>query len=163
LVAADPLRAWRAELSAHVKAIETAPPLLAVRGSPEILRRPIVAIVGSRNASAAGLTFTERLARELGDAGYAIVSGLARGIDSRAHKAALPTGTVGVLAGGHDRIYPAENEPLLDRIVEEGGAAISEMPSNGSRAGATSRAVTASSRACPMEWSSLRRRGARDR
>ena len=109
-------------------AIDTAPPLIAVRGSVEILSRPAVAVVGSRNASAAGGAFAERLASELGRAGYAVVSGLARGIDTRAHRAALPTGTVAVLAGGHERIYPAENVPLLDRIIAEGGAALSEMP-----------------------------------
>jgi DNA processing protein len=111
-----------------LQAIETAPPLLAVRGSAAVLSRPTVAVIGSRNASASGLAFTERLARELGAAGYVVVSGLARGIDARAHKAALATGTVAVLAGGHDRIYPAENAPLLDRIIAEGGAAVSEMP-----------------------------------
>jgi DNA processing protein len=111
-----------------LQAIETAPPLLALRGSADVLRRPTVAIVGSRNASAAGLAFTERLARELGSAGYVVVSGLARGIDARAHTAALATGTVAVLAGGHDRIYPAENAPLLERIVGEGGAVVTEMP-----------------------------------
>jgi DNA processing protein len=87
-----------------------------------------VAIVGSRNASAAGLTFAERLSRQLGEAGYVVVSGLARGIDTRAHRATLATGTVAVLAGGHDRIYPAENEALLLSIVEKGGAVVSEMP-----------------------------------
>src|SRR6478735_1325345 len=96
-----------------LQAIDTAPPLIGVRGSADILARPSVAIVGSRNASASGLTFAERLARQLGDAGYVVVSGLARGIDTRAHKASLETGTVAVLAGGHDRIYPAQNEPLL--------------------------------------------------
>jgi DNA processing protein len=111
-----------------LQAIETAPPLLAVRGSAAVLSRPTVAIVGSRNASAAGLAFTERLSRDLGTAGYVVVSGLARGIDARAHKAALATGTVAVLAGGHDRIYPTENVPLLDRILAEGGAVVSEMP-----------------------------------
>jgi DNA processing protein len=99
-----------------------------MRGSAAILSRPSVAIVGSRNASASGLTFTERLARQLGEAGYAVVSGLARGIDTRAHRASLATGTVAVLAGGQDRIYPAENEPLLRQIVDEGGAVLSEMP-----------------------------------
>src|SRR3712207_2763828 len=111
-----------------LQAIEDAPPLLAIRGDPAVLGRPAVAIVGSRNASAAGLTFTERLGRVLGEAGLAIVSGLASGIDTRAHKAALRTGTVAVLAGGLDRIYPPDNEALLDRIVEEGGAAVTEMP-----------------------------------
>jgi DNA processing protein len=111
-----------------LQAIDTAPPLLAVRGSADILARPSVAIVGSRNASASGLTFAERLSRQLGEAGYVVVSGLARGIDTKAHKATLETGTVAVLAGGHDRIYPAQNEPLLQAILEQGGAVISEMP-----------------------------------
>jgi len=99
-----------------------------VRGSADVLLKPSVAIVGSRNASASGLTFTERLSRQLGEAGYVVVSGLARGIDTRAHRATLETGTVAVLAGGHDRIYPSENEPLLRSIVENGGAVVSEMP-----------------------------------
>jgi DNA processing protein len=109
-------------------AIDDAPPLLCVRGPGEILRRVAVAIVGSRNASALGLKFAERIAREMGGAGLVIVSGLARGIDARAHAASLDTGTVAVLAGGQDRIYPAENIPLLDRIVAAGGAIVSEMP-----------------------------------
>jgi DNA processing protein len=111
-----------------LQAVDTAPPLLALRGSADVLARPSVAIVGSRNASASGLTFAERPARQLGEAGYVVVSGLARGIDTKAHKATLETGTVAVLAGGHDRIYPAQNEPLLQAIVEQGGAVISEMP-----------------------------------
>ena len=109
-------------------AIDDAPPLLAVRGSVEALARPSVAIVGSRNASAVGGSFTERLATDLGSAGYVVVSGLARGIDTRAHRAALPTGTVAVLAGGHGRVYPSENVPLLEEIVARGGAAVTEMP-----------------------------------
>jgi DNA processing protein len=111
-----------------LRAIDSAPPLVAVRGDLEALARPMVAIVGSRNASAAGLTFTERLAKALGDAGYVIVSGLARGIDTRAHRGSLATGTVAVLAGGHARVYPADNQPLLERILAEGGAVVSEMP-----------------------------------
>jgi DNA processing protein len=111
-----------------LQAIDTAPPLIAIRGSADILARPSVAIVGSRNASASGLTFAERLARQLGEAGYAVVSGLARGIDTKAHKASLESGTAAVLAGGHDRIYPAQNEPLLHAIVEQGGVVVSEMP-----------------------------------
>lgn len=109
-------------------AIESAPPLFALRGSAEALARPTIGMVGSRNASAIGGTFTERLAGELGRAGYVIVSGLARGIDTRAHKAALATGTVAVLAGGHDRVYPSENNWLLERMVGEGGAAVTETP-----------------------------------
>jgi DNA processing protein len=117
-----------AEYPRALQAIDTAPPLIAVRGSTEVLAKPAVAIVGSRNASAAGLTFAERLSRQLGEAGYVVISGLARGIDTRAHKATLETGTVAVLAGGHDKVYPSENEPLLRAILEQGGAVISEMP-----------------------------------
>ena len=92
----------------RLQMIDDAPPLIAVRGKQEILARPLVAIVGSRNASAAGVKFAERLARDLGDAGFGIVSGLARGIDAAAHRR-LAAGTIAVLAGGHDRIYPAEH------------------------------------------------------
>ena len=107
--------------------IDDAPPLLAVRGKSAVLARPLVAIVGSRNASAAGVKFAERLARDLGAAGFGTVSGLARGIDAAAHRASLSTGTIAVLAGGHDRVYPAEHTDLLDAILAE-GAAVSEMP-----------------------------------
>ena len=107
--------------------IDDAPPLLAVRGNLAALTRPMIAMVGSRNASAAGLKFAERLARELAEAGFVIASGLARGIDAIAHRASLATGTVAVLAGGHDHIYPEQHIDLLDAILPE-GAAISEMP-----------------------------------
>ena len=107
--------------------IDSAPPILALQGRAEVLRKAAVAIVGSRNASAAGLTFAERLARGLGQAGYVIVSGLARGIDQRAHVASLETGGVGVLAGGHGKPYPSDAVPLMQRMVES-GAVLSEMP-----------------------------------
>ena len=113
---------------ALLRATDAAPPLMAVRGDALILARPAVAIVGSRNASAAGGAFTERLARDLGEAGLVIVSGLARGIDARAHKASLATGTVAVMAGGQDRIYPANHAALAEAIVEAGGAVLAEMP-----------------------------------
>jgi DNA processing protein len=111
----------------RLQMIDDAPPLLAVRGEAAALNRPLVAIVGSRNASAAGVKFAERLALDLGAAGYAIVSGLARGIDAAAHRASAATGTVAVLAGGHERIYPPEHVPLLESILGS-GAAVSEMP-----------------------------------
>ncbi len=110
-----------------LRAIDTAPPLIGLRGNAALFARPMVSIVGSRNASAAGLKFTQRLARELGEAGFVVVSGLARGIDTSAHNASLATGTVAVLAGGHDRLYPAENASLLDEIVAR-GVVVSEMP-----------------------------------
>jgi DNA processing protein len=107
--------------------IDDAPPLLAVRGNMAVLELPMVAIVGARNASAAGVRFAERLARELGEAGFAIVSGLARGIDAGAHRASLASGTVAVLAGGHDQIYPPEHAGLAEAILAH-GALVSEMP-----------------------------------
>ena len=111
----------------RLAAIDDAPPLIAVRGQIAALAQPMIAMVGSRNASAAGLKFAERLARELGEAGYVVASGLARGIDAAAHRASLATGTIAVLAGGQDRIYPDQHIGLLDAILPE-GAAISEMP-----------------------------------
>lgn len=111
----------------RLQTIDDAPPLLAIRGQRAMLARPLVAIVGSRNASAVGMKFADRLARDIGVAGYGIVSGLARGIDAAAHRASLDTGTVAVLAGGHERIYPAEHVELLQQILPQ-GAAVSEMP-----------------------------------
>lgn len=110
-----------------LRAIPSAPPLICVRGRTEVLHRPAVAIVGARNASAAGLAFADRLVGGLASRDYAIVSGLARGIDQRAHRASLASGTIAVLAGGLDRIYPPEHETLARQICE-GGALISEMP-----------------------------------
>jgi DNA processing protein len=107
--------------------LDDAPPLLGVRGAQDVLMRPMIAIVGSRNASGAGLKFASTLARDLSEAGFVVVSGLARGIDQAAHRASLADGTVAVLAGGHDKIYPPEHEDLLAAMLENGGA-ISEMP-----------------------------------
>ena len=111
----------------RLQMIDDAPPLIGVRGKLDVLGRPLIAIVGSRNASAAGVKFAERMARDLGAFGIAVVSGLARGIDAAAHRASLQTGTIAVLAGGHDRIYPTGHIELAENIVVD-GAAISEMP-----------------------------------
>jgi DNA processing protein len=110
-----------------LREIDSAPPLIAVRGDVKIFRRPSVAIVGSRNASAAGLAFTERLARGLAREDYVVVSGLARGVDAVAHRASMDGGTIAVLAGGHARPYPAEHAQLLEQIAQS-GAVVSEMP-----------------------------------
>ena len=107
--------------------ISGAPPLLAVIGGLLDLTRT-VAIVGARNASAAGQRMTQILAGELSSAGYVIVSGLARGIDAAAHGASLRGGTVAVLAGGLDKIYPEENVPLARNILDNGGVLLGEMP-----------------------------------
>jgi DNA processing protein len=112
----------------HLRRIEGPPPLVAVQGGPGVLTRPMVAVVGSRNASAAGRKIAGQIAAGIGEAGYVTVSGLARGIDAAAHEAALPFGTVAVMAGGLDRLYPPENIGLATRIVESGGALLSEMP-----------------------------------
>jgi DNA processing protein len=110
--------------------IDDAPPLLAVAGDAAVMTRDMVAIVGSRNASAAGQKFAQVLARDLGEAGFVIISGLARGIDQAAHRASLSTGTIAVLAGGHAQVYPPEHEPLCAEIVGQRGAAVSEMPAS---------------------------------
>jgi DNA processing protein len=106
-------------------ALDPPPPLIWALGHPSILGKPAVAIVGARIASAGGQRFARQLASELGQAGYIVVSGLARGIDGAAHEAALSTGTVAVLAGGIDDIYPPEHEGLYRRI-EVAGCLVSE-------------------------------------
>lgn len=110
-----------------LREIDDPPPLLAIRGNADVFALPSIALVGARNASVAGARYAAQLAREFGEAGFAVISGLARGIDSAAHRASLQSGTVAVLAGGHAKPYPAENEKLLEAIVER-GAAVSEMP-----------------------------------
>jgi DNA processing protein len=123
----DLLAMDEAEYPQRLAMIDDAPPLLAVRGNRAVLELPMVAIVGARNASAAGVRFTEQLARALAEAGFAIVSGLARGIDAGAHRASLASGTVAVLAGGHDQIYPPEHADLARAILAQ-GMLVSEMP-----------------------------------
>jgi DNA processing protein len=111
-----------------LRQIDGAPPLLAVKGHLPTGTAPSLGIVGSRNASISGAKFAAMLARDVGRAGYSIVSGLARGIDTAAHRASLDTGTIAALAGGLDKPYPPENVPLLDEITSGNGLAISEMP-----------------------------------
>jgi len=107
--------------------ISDAPPVLWCRGELALLARPAVALVGARNASSLGVRTARMLAAALGEAGFTVVSGLARGIDAAAHEAALAGGTVAVLAGGVDVIYPPENAPLAARIAAE-GLLLSEQP-----------------------------------
>lgn len=110
-----------------LRMMDAPPPLLAVKGNAATFTLPSVAIVGARNASIAGMQFTRIIANTLGHEGFAVVSGLARGIDATAHQASLDTGTIAVLAGGLDRPYPPENIALCGQIAER-GALISEMP-----------------------------------
>ena len=108
-------------------AIEDAPPVLVMMGDASLAARTCVAVVGARNASAAGVKLTEMIARDLGAAGIVVVSGMARGIDAAAHRAALETGTIAALAGGIDVVYPPENE-ALQRRTGEVGLLMAEFP-----------------------------------
>ncbi|MCB5200124.1 DNA-processing protein DprA [Loktanella sp. TSTF-M6] len=104
-----------------------APPLLWTLGNPALLTRPMIAMVGARNASSLGTRMARKLAADLTEAGYVVVSGLARGVDAAAHLAALDGGTVAVQAGGVDVIYPSENAELAHAIADR-GLRLSEMP-----------------------------------
>lgn len=99
---------------------DDAPPVLSYIGDINLVRAPCLAMVGARNASLNGKKFAGKLARELGQQGQIIVSGLARGIDTAAHESALPTGTIAVVAGGIDVIYPRENTDLYNAIKQQG-------------------------------------------
>ncbi len=111
----------------YLKAVTPTPPVISVLGKVELLHRPCLAIIGSRNASAIGLRFARQIANELGQEGFTIVSGLARGIDAQAHFGALDTGTVGILGGGVDHVYPKQNSELFADMRER-GALVSESP-----------------------------------
>ncbi|MCX8227118.1 MAG: DNA-processing protein DprA [Sulfitobacter sp.] len=107
--------------------IDDAPPFLWVLGNVDLLNRPTISLVGARNASSLGTRMAKALAQGLGEAGFVVVSGLARGVDAAAHLAALSTGTIAVQAGGIDVIYPAENAQLAQDIAKS-GLRISEQP-----------------------------------
>ena len=111
----------------RLAALDPPPPVIWARGRPELLERPALAIVGARTASAAGQGFARSLARDLGQAGYVVVSGMARGIDGAAHEGSLKTGAVAVLAGGIDDVYPPEHLNLYERLIDQ-GCVVSEMP-----------------------------------
>jgi len=108
-------------------AIEDAPPILTVLGEAQLLQRPMIAVVGARNASANGRRLARDLAAELGRGGLVVISGLARGIDAAAHLGGLETGSIAVVAGGADVVYPAENRGLYDALVCQ-GAIVAELP-----------------------------------
>ncbi len=111
-----------------LKNIADPPPFLWTMGDARALSQPCVALVGARNASSLGTRMAKSLASELSEAGFYIVSGLARGIDTAAHSASLEGGTIAVMAGGVDVIYPAENARLGLEIVKNSGARMSEQP-----------------------------------
>ncbi|MBI1384405.1 MAG: DNA-protecting protein DprA [Rhizobiales bacterium] len=101
-------------------ALEVPPPMVYGLGDAQLASRPTIAVVGSRNASAAGRSMARALSHDLGAAGFVVVSGLARGVDGAAHEASLPTGTIAVVAGGLDHIYPPEHADLHARLAREG-------------------------------------------
>ena len=103
-----------------LKEIADPPPLLFTRGAPSLFERPGIAIIGARNASGVGRKFARNLAADLGAADIVVISGLARGIDGAAHTAALDTGTIAVVAGGVDVIYPPEHDQLTQEIAQRG-------------------------------------------
>lgn len=115
-----------ADFPPRLAVLDPPAPVISVIGSTELLARPSIAIVGSRNASAAGRKIAGDIAKDLGTEGFAVVSGLARGIDTAAHRASLSTGAIAVLAGGVDIVYPEENRELQTSIAET-GALVSEM------------------------------------
>lgn len=115
------------DYSACLAAIDSPPPVIAVRGDRKLLNRLSIALVGARDASAVGRRMARDLGRELGAAGYVIVSGMARGVDGEAHAAALDTGTIATLAGGIDQIYPPEHDRLYAQLAER-GCLVSESP-----------------------------------
>jgi DNA processing protein len=121
-IGARPVYRWQNEYPVYLAQLYDAPPLLFVRGKVEYLNRPCLAVVGTRGPSLYGREMVRKLSEGLAAAGFTIVSGLARGIDSLAHVAALDAGgaTVAVLGCGADRIYPAENRKLAERIIEQG-------------------------------------------
>lgn len=110
-----------------LKTLPDCPPVLSAKGHISFFSQPALAIVGARNASLNGCRFTQRLAQELSQQGWLIVSGMARGIDRHAHEGALSQGTIAVLAGGVDQIYPPEHEKLYKEISLQ-GLICSEMP-----------------------------------
>jgi len=101
-------------------ATDDAPPVLSYLGDINTVRPPCLAMVGARNASMNGRNFAKKLALELGQSGQIIVSGLARGIDTKAHEGAIETGTIAVVAGGIDVVYPRENQALYEDIKQRG-------------------------------------------
>lgn len=112
---------------ALLREVNPPPPVLSIVGKTNLFDLQAVAIVGARNASAAGRKITRDMAADLGKAGYAIVSGLARGVDGEAHAAALPTGTIAVLGGGVDHIYPPQHDRLYAAVASD-GTIVSESP-----------------------------------
>lgn len=114
------LLACQEEYSSILREIADPPPIISVKGNISLLKKETIAIVGARNASINGMNIAKKFASDLSDMGFAIVSGMAKGIDAAAHSASLKGGTIGVIAGGIDNIYPKENEELFHKVYQDG-------------------------------------------
>ena len=121
------IMACEPEYPTALKMMEDAPPVISVIGQIQYLNEPNIAIVGARNASVNGKNLARKMATDLGEAGYVVTSGMARGIDTAVHEGALNTGTIAVLGGGVDNIYPQRNKDLYQQIGER-GVIMSELP-----------------------------------
>lgn len=110
-----------------LKTLDYPPPVIMVKGNVDLLKRPMISIVGARRASLAAQKFCRYLAKDISEQGYSVVSGFARGIDTAAHKGAIDSATIAVMATGCDVIYPKENAKLYDEIAEK-GLILAEMP-----------------------------------
>lgn len=119
------IAACEADYPLSLAAIEDAPPVITVLGNPKLLQKEAIGIVGSRNCSLNGRRFAQKLAQDLGAAGYVVASGFARGIDTAAHEGAIASGTVAAVAGGIDIVYPKENQKLYEEMIVH-GALVSE-------------------------------------
>lgn len=126
-IGAQYLMSCESQYPEYLKALDPAPPVISCLGDLSLFSRPGVAIIGSRNASAIGLRFARQISHELAEMGYVIISGLARGIDASAHHSALSGGTIAVLGGGVDHIYPQQNRDLYHAIAQH-GCLVSESP-----------------------------------
>ncbi|MEL7345555.1 MAG: DNA-processing protein DprA, partial [Pseudomonadota bacterium] len=127
IAGARPIAIGSADYPELLSATSDAPPVLWMMGDIGLLKRRCIALIGARNASSLGLRMAKKLGHELGEAGFVVVSGMARGIDTAAHEASLATGSVAVFGGGVDVVYPAENAVLAQELGER-GLRMSEQP-----------------------------------
>ena len=126
-IGGDIITAHENSYPSALAATDDAPPVISILGNPDLMAKSCIAMVGARNASANGCMFAKKLASDMGAAGYVVASGLARGIDAAAHRGALGTGTIAVIGGGINNVYPPENAILFEEIAAT-GLIISELP-----------------------------------
>ena len=127
IAGAKPIAFGSTDYPGDLSKLPDAPPFIWALGDISLLKKPMVSLVGARNASSLGTRMARALSKDLAEAGHVVVSGLARGIDTAAHLAALDHGTIAVMAGGVDVVYPVENAVLAQEISEK-GLRISEQP-----------------------------------